>query len=230
MGVLSCDFCCSGISASDLEEGRAVHLLSDLYCPKCILEAVENSKSERTPCLALKMPASGFRSPAIPAAQAYSALANVREGPFSPAEGPLSKDDVPPITQEREERRGYGRYVPPFQAELSLRMAGLPGLLIGNMVRFWLEISEGGVRAIVSRKLAPRRVLKARIFHKSSGRSFDVGVSVRHVSQSHKYPGAFVVGFRFVEPSPDFMRWVRESLCLFPAVSVPSSRKRESTP
>jgi hypothetical protein len=44
--TIPCDFCGSDIPRSDFEIGRAVRLMKNTYCSKCMVAAIERSKQE----------------------------------------------------------------------------------------------------------------------------------------------------------------------------------------
>lgn len=213
----SCKFCDGPVSPGDLAEGRAALLFGRLYCPRCLVSALEREMTKIGPA----QPPGVAASPPVP------------DGDREPSE--RTKDggadrDTPRggLPSGGEDRRAVSRYVPPYQAGLVLRLPGLFGLCRGNLVQFWVEVSEGGLRAIVTRKLSRGDVLRARL--SLPARSFGVDVEVRHVSESRRSPGAFLAGFRFVDPAPEFLTWVREHLCRFPAVAGPRPRGRPAPP
>lgn len=215
----SCRFCQGPVNPDDLAEGRAALLFGKLYCPRCLVIALEREKSKITssppPDVRASRPAPGGCS-TVPEGAKDGVADRDRPGGGLPSGG--------------GERRDASRYVPPFEAALVLRLPGFFGFFRGNLVQFWVDVSEGGLRAIVSRKLSRGDVLCARLSLPAQHRSFSIDVQVRHVSESRRSQGAFLAGFRFIDPAPEFRPWVREHLCRFPAVSGPSSRGRPDPP
>jgi hypothetical protein len=203
--VRSCDFCDTRIPAAEFETGGAVVLLGRTFCPGCIKEAIRNDKP-------------GSLVPALTRDHAASRASS------SPTPGPSLLENVSPGENEGSpevahcvERRGHERYIPPRGCDLALKPAGLGGVLVGNVVTHWLEISPDGLRAIVSRKVRRGDLMEARIAVRLRREVFTVQVVARHVSRSQKYPGSYVAGLRFVDPSDELRACVREDLCRFPA-------------
>jgi hypothetical protein len=120
-------------------------------------------------------------------------------------------------SQTGTERRTEGRFLPTPEFELILKPSGLSGLLGGNPVQHWSDVSEGGLQAIISRKTRPGDVFKARIVQKNSGKEYAVPVSAKHISESQRYPGSFVVGFRFVDPPAQLRSFIVQSFGRNPA-------------
>jgi hypothetical protein len=202
-----CDFCSGPVGEADLETGRAIILLGRTYCPRCIDEEIRKGRTEspRRPAPVTPGPSPSSR---VPRGDSY--------GDTLP-KSPPTESEAAPESGPDPERRGDDRYVPPSGCELALRRRGLWGLLHGNVVCHWLEIAPGGLRAVVSRKVRRGDVLEARISIKLRRQSFAARVVAHHVSESHKYPGSFVAGFRFVDPSDELRACIREELCRFPA-------------
>lgn len=108
------------------------------------------------------------------------------------------------------ERRAHPRYIPSLQCDLRLKLPGLRGVFAGNLVRLWLDVSEGGFRAVVRRKCAEGDRLAARIFHRPRKRTFRVTACVRYAQGSRKFLGEFVVGAEFEKPSADLRAFIRD--------------------
>lgn len=213
--VRFCDFCEAGVPAADFETGGAVVLLGKTFCPICIEQAIRNTKSET-----FAPPANAMRglSPAPTRDHPACGSSSGPTHPPSPSENvPPGEDQESPEGAVCADRRGSLRYIPPLESGLSLRLTGLRGFLIGNVVKHWLEISPEGLRAVVSRKLRRGDLLEARIAVKPRREVFTAQVVARHVSESRKYPGSFLVGLRFRGPPEALRTCIREHLCRFPA-------------
>jgi hypothetical protein len=167
-----CDFCQGRIAAADLEEGRAVLVLGFRYCASCMSQAIR--KKTRNP--SLFPPCDPKPARAAPAAP--------------PAPAPAS---APP-----RDRRTHERFRPPEGAELVLRARGGLGRLLGvNLVKKWVDVSLGGLGAVITRRIREGETLDARISYKPLGDAFDVVVVARHVRQQDGLPS---VGFEFENP------------------------------
>jgi hypothetical protein len=226
----SCKFCQAPVGPGVLAEGHAVILLGELYCTRCLVSAVEGGRSENVPASPPGVPIPRPVPDGIPKVSESATSAGADQEMSSRAGGPPWAKDSNSPSSAGGERRACSRYVPPFQAKLILRLPGLSGIFLGNLVKFWVEVSEGGLRVIVSRKLSRGDVLRARFSLLAEPRFFSLEVQVRHVSESHRYQGAFLAGFRFIDPAPEFLSWGREQLFRFPAVSGPAPRGKPAPP
>lgn len=109
-----------------------------------------------------------------------------------------------------EDRRTTYRFVPPGEASLAVRRAGLSGLFAGNLVRFWIDVSEGGFRAILSRPLSTGESVQATL--RFQGETFRIAAAVNHRAPSESHPGCFSTGLRFVDPSAPLRVFIRDVL------------------
>lgn len=128
------------------------------------------------------------------------------------------------------ERRVGVRFPPPSGSELVLKPLGLGGLFIGNLAQKWVDVSEGGLKAVVSHQAFPGEMLVARIIYKPSGQAFMVNVCTKHISDYRNPPGLSAVGFSFVDPTSALRSCIRGSISKFPpSTSRPSPTKPFST-
>ena len=104
------------------------------------------------------------------------------------------------------ERRRSRRYRPPTGFRPELRRAGLRGYFDGSLCKTCLNISEGGLRVILTRGVPEGSVLRARF-----GRH-EVETRVRYAVPAGAYPGCWEAGLAYVNPAPEFRSWLRESL------------------
>jgi hypothetical protein len=107
------------------------------------------------------------------------------------------------------QRRTTARFLPSVQLKLDLRFYGLKGFFAGNVVKRWLDVSEGGLRVVVKRRCSPEERLKARISHPLRKHVYSVVVVVRHVQNSDKFKGATVAGMQFEKPPADLVECIR---------------------
>jgi len=98
-------------------------------------------------------------------------------------------------------RRAHVRIVP-VDCVLQLRREGLMGWLAGNLCAQWLDVSEGGLGALVSRELRVGERLRVRLLHPDGyGAALAGTVRVQHVRAAKSRPGSYVIGAEFVAPS-----------------------------
>lgn len=114
-----------------------------------------------------------------------------------------------PALQGVLQRRAAPRYLPSVQCKLDLRLPGWMGILAGNLSLRWLDVSEGGLRVLVRRMCAVDDRLCARILYRPRKERHAVGVRVRHVQASAKFPGACIAGLQFEKPSAELQERIR---------------------
>jgi hypothetical protein len=107
------------------------------------------------------------------------------------------------------QRRATPRYLPSSQCELIIRLRGVRGIFGGNLNLRWLDVSEGGLRAVIRRECRTDERLSARIVHRPRGKSYRVALLVRHVRNSAQFPEGYVTGAQFLDPSPEFLGLIR---------------------
>lgn len=107
-------------------------------------------------------------------------------------------------------RRATPRYLPSIQCDLTLRHKTWLGWLAGNLSLKWLDISEGGLRAVIRTECRVDDRLRARIGYRPKHRSYALDVRVRGVQPSTQLPGGFVVGVQFQDPSPELKEMIRD--------------------
>lgn len=202
-----CDACGTPLRESAFEDGRAFVILKKRLCATCFEKLPGNVDVLGAP---VALPPKPVKTPA-------------GATPVHP-----DKSDGPTASQvaaaaAEADRRSGPRFVPPREAELSIKSRGL-GALLGDMVVEWLEVSEGGLRAIVSRRLSVDDEVNGRI--RCRNLEFPMSLTVRYVRQSVKMPKCHVVGFRFHNVSAEFRGFVRDKLCKTPVAGwQPGSRE-----
>ena len=212
--TLACHLCKHPLRKADFEEGRAFTLLGWKYCGGCLDAAVQHARGE-----------SQKASPAAP----------------PPAKSPepepaaLSNNTAKiPVVQgnaEGESRRMYSRFVPPAECELTLKPGGVRGLLGSSVLRLWVDVSEGGLRAVVEGKYDHGDGISGRMSYPPLKLKLDFKGEVRHCKPSEKYPGCFMVGVKFEEPSSELQSFIREVMGDSPAMmSMKPSPSRRSAP
>jgi hypothetical protein len=114
------------------------------------------------------------------------------------------------------EARRHGRYLPGRDAVLALRARGMGGLLRGDRVRVWLDISEGGLRAVLSGAIDAEAALDGSITVEGTGEAWPFEAVVKHVRGAPRHPGCVLAGCAFVDPSPELLAFIRGSLAARP--------------
>jgi hypothetical protein len=115
-------------------------------------------------------------------------------------------------------RRAAARFVPPQDAGLFLKPLGLKGLLRSNLVRLWVDVSEGGLRAVVLGGADVGDLVSGRFTHPELKQKLEFRGMIRHARPSGKYPGAVLIGVRFEEPSMMLLAFIRDILARDPGM------------
>lgn len=104
---------------------------------------------------------------------------------------------TPPRPPGKEHRRF--RRLLPVGASLMLRPTGLLSAFSANIARGIMNICEGGLAAVVTRRCAVGEILKADVVFGPYREGFEVQLRVRHVEPCQNTPGCFIVGGEFVD-------------------------------
>lgn len=208
-----CTFCNTGFRESDFQRDRAVRILGWSYCAGCVKEA----KGYCQFC------GRGLRPDDLSEGRAIT----LSDRPYCEACMDRAVDEVhraireakqpadrvsEPIRGTREgdtQRRLHTRFVPPESGELILKEPGVMGFLQTNRIRLWLDVSEGGCRAIVAGQYERAELFQLWIAHPDLPERLGVTAEVRHVKPARKYSGHQLVGFKFVDPSPELRVFIR---------------------
>ncbi|HLY08773.1 MAG TPA: hypothetical protein VKW04_05620 [Planctomycetota bacterium] len=122
-------------------------------------------------------------------------------------------------------RRTQARYLPSHQCDLILRFSGIRGLLQENLLVTWLDVSEGGLRAMVRRRCEEGDCLSARILHRPQKRAYKTAFLIRHAEPSRRREAVWVVGGEFDQPPSGLGAWIREIHGGHPALEPPADRR-----
>jgi len=117
-----------------------------------------------------------------------------------------------------ESRRACSRFVPPLDCTLTVKLRGLLGLISGNAVVLWIDVSEGGLRAVLHGSYKPGDPVEGRMAHPTLDDKIEFRAQVRHGKPSEKYPGCTLAGLKFEEPSALLVAFIREVLGCNPSV------------
>jgi hypothetical protein len=198
--TLFCHACRASLSSEDFAQGKAVTLLGRRFCENCLESAVKEGRDK-----AARNPGTRRASPST-----------IRR-----AADELQSDDTIAI------RRLYGRFVPHAEAVLVVKRPGLWGALRGNLARLWLDVSEGGYRAILAGALELETRLAGSITFKPSKESFPFASVVKHARPSQRYPGCVLAGVKFEKPSRELQAFIRSQMGGRP-VMIPSPGAKSS--
>src|SRR5579862_3614304 len=183
----TCTRCFKVLADADFREGRAMRLLGGTYCGSC-LEAM-------TPTCHLCRKA--LHEADFPAGRAFT-LQGVRFCDGCMEEAVNSTPASPVLRVEKPDlggrsRRATHRFVPPQDAALVLKPLGLRGLLRSNLVRLWIDVSEGGLRCIVQGGLQVGDLVQGHLSHPELDRPVSFRGMVRHARPWEKSDGGTVL-------------------------------------
>ena len=131
-----------------------------------------------------------------------------------------------------EQRRRYERFRP-HQASVSVFQGGLLASIgVGreNLARIPLDLSEGGARIALHRRIKPGTKVRVRIAIDKFGDAIEAAGEVRWCFESGTQPGDFHAGVMFTDLDPSTKKliaamrdWFTSSKCL----KVRAARQRE---
>ncbi|HLY12228.1 MAG TPA: PilZ domain-containing protein [Planctomycetota bacterium] len=202
----SCQRCLKPLAATDFEHHGAMLLLGRAYCSSC-LEAMTPTchlcrKALHDPDFArgLAVTLQGVRFCDGCMEQA------VRSTPAS-AVLRVEKPDL-----GGRSRRASVRFVPPQETDLTLKPVGLKRFLSSNLVRLWIDVSEGGLRCIVQGHAEVGDLFQGRLTHPELEDTLGFQGLVRHARPSERMHGCCLIGLRFEEPSSLLQAFIRDVL------------------
>ncbi len=197
--IHNCASCSKEIQAGDYEAGRAVVLHSRRYCEICALHVVRRSSS--TTSRRMKVP---------------------RAGPL-----PVEPVAAIPETAAEAELRRARRFIPPRDCVLMIREGGLGGLLGGNRVRLWMDVSEGGGRALLIGTYGFGGDLEGEIHYAPRKLVLPFMGRIRHVKASTLHADCQLIGFSFVDPEEGLRSFLRELTTRLAELAPPRIRDQE---
>ena len=193
---MRCHRCKGGLRLEDFEEGRAVTLAGRRYCEICLEMAVERGRGQS----------------ALPEGDEPDSAHQAR------IEAGL--EDPTMVVSRR-----HGRYVPGKGTKIAVRARGMGGIFRGDRVRVWLDISEGGFRAILSGDFDLESRLGGSLTMKDGG-SIPFEAVVKYVRPAPRHPGCVLAGCEFVAPSVDLLAFIRATMAARPVRLPGAADKR----
>lgn len=92
---------------------------------------------------------------------------------------------------------------------MELKGSGLLGFLWGNFFKACINLSEGGIRALVSRAVKEGELLRGQLMMVRGVKPLEVTLRVQFAVRSGTSPACWEAGLRFVDPTPELMRAVK---------------------
>jgi hypothetical protein len=108
-------------------------------------------------------------------------------------------------------RRRHIRFAPPLDCGLILEpeRGGGPG---GNVVKIWVDVSEGGLRVIVEGSYEAGAGFRGVLTHASLGPGIGFRAEIRHAKPSTRLPGCLLAGLQFAPQPPELGEFIRTML------------------
>lgn len=122
--------------------------------------------------------------------------------------------------------RAHPRFLPPPDCALTVHRQSVLGLLAGNVLHLWVDISEGGLRTILRGTTAVNDRVKGTIVCAPRKLTMEFRALVRYVKSTDRFPGSMVVGLQFDQPSAEFQSFLREIMD-DPTSATPTPRKNQ---
>ncbi len=224
-GGLFCRDCGQGLPDLLLQGGRETRILGEAYCDVCV-EArslvchrchgglrLEDFEEGRAVTLAGRR----YCEPCL------KAIGEKRPGDASGSSDGLRLDDDPAALAGQR----HGRFLPGKGVMLGVRAHGMVGILRGDRVRVWLDISEGGFRAILSGSLDLDTRVGGSLNSTKDGRAYPFEAVVKYSRPARQHPGCVIAGCAFVEPSSELLEFIRNSMGTRP-VRLPGAADRRA--
>ncbi|MBV8880057.1 MAG: PilZ domain-containing protein [Planctomycetaceae bacterium] len=202
----SCKRCFKPLAPEDFAQDRAMVLLGRAYCSFC-LEAMTPT------CHLCRKPVheADFADGRAVTLQGVRFCDSCMEQAVR-SEEPLHVVRVEKPDLGGKSRRASIRFVPPLDCELILKPSGLKGLLSANVAKLWIDVSEGGLRAIVQGKYPSGDLLQGKFVHPELDGKMEFEGVVRHARLSERFPDCTLVGLMFQEPSTLLQAFIRDVL------------------
>jgi hypothetical protein len=202
----ACKRCAKALEPSDFHEGGALVLLGAAYCSSCLEVMTPTCHRCRTPLHETDF-AQG-RALTIQGVRFCDGC--MEEGLRSASASPVLRVEKPDLGGRN--RRLRVRFAPPPETGLTLKPLGFRGLLRSNVLRLWVDVSEGGFRCIVQGTAEVGDLFHGKVEHPELAARLDFRAMVRHARPAERFPGCSLVGVRFEDPSVMLQAFIREIL------------------
>lgn len=227
----TCAACRSVLSTRGSKYERARMLSGLSYCTSCISKLQFTCEGCRKP-----MQINDFEQGRAMTLLGGKYCENCLEGAIhqkakpapAAAEVPPAAAPDPSAGDEWDAHRSHARFIPPIDCRLSVKRAGFRGLLSGNALRLWVDVSEGGLRVILGGSYAVDDVLQGTIVYPPRQASYTFRGTVRYAKASERFRRSMVVGIRFDAASRGLQAFIRDVMGDRPSLA-PAPRRNPAS-
>jgi hypothetical protein len=232
----SCRRCGQALAPVEFEDGRAVRLLGRTYCAPCLECKLHGCFDCHKP-----LHAGDFQNGRALCIQDRRLCASCAER-FVRRTGDSTRirlkmvqvkaaAAVAAVPAERDAcQRAFERYVPPRDCILFIPGSGLQAVMGRNRGRLWIDVSEGGGRAIIEGRCDRGDPLHGRIRYAPRDLDLAFVAGVRHSKPSETNGGCQVVGFSFERPAPELSAFLRDLVSRLAALAPPVRKPKPAAP
>ena len=147
-----------------------------------------------------------------------------QEGPAAhPSPAPALLDES---GKKWQAARAHPRFLPPQDCALAVHRQSVLGLLAGNVLRLWVDLSEGGLRAVLKGSYDVDDKLRGTFTYPPRNVKLDFRGTVRYVKTTDRFPGAMLVGLRFDEPTAELQEFLLQLTQEHTGATPPPSRNQ----
>jgi len=211
-GADTCASCGDTIVLREGDTDRVLILSGVLYCARCIKDvAFDCHRCHR----ALHLQDFEKGHAMVLLGKKYcdqcleKAVEKRRKGDASDSSAPKVSESS---THKWEAHRAHRRIVPPAECVLTMTRSGMRGFFGGNLVRLWVDVSEGGLRAITEGNYSVEDRLKGTLSYAPMKLKLEFEGTVRYSKPSTQFPKCMVVGLRFESPSPELQTFIHNAV------------------
>jgi PilZ domain-containing protein len=149
-----------------------------------------------------------------------------QEGPAAHATPSPSPALLDESGKKWQAHRAHPRFLPPQDCTLAVHRTSVFGLLAGNVLRLWVDLSEGGLRAVLRGSYEADDRLKGTFSYPPRKLKLDFRGTVRYVKRTERFPGSMVVGLRFDQPSPELRAFLQQLMQEHTGATPPPRRNQ----
>ena len=209
----ACAACGEVVSPYGAVYDRALLLSSSPYCSKCVADlrfechrcqkalALDDFENGRAMVLLGKKYCDHCLEEAVE---------KKRKDPSSPSHPKPSPALLDESGKRWQAHRVHPRFIPPQECSLSIHRQSVLGLLAGNVLRLWVDVSEGGLRVVLRGSYEVNDRVKGTLGCSTRNLSMDFKAVVRYTKKTDRFPGAMVIGLQFDEASAELKSFLRE--------------------